>query len=143
MSDDIATIVFAIMLFGHGIAHAVASVNLVGQLGGRVKAGALEVRSWLLPSLSPRTAAALALVFWLPASVGFLVAFPALLDIAIGDWLWQAIVVLASLLSTAGIGLFTAIWPGGEARLRYLHVFLALAMNSIILVTQLVLGWPD
>jgi hypothetical protein len=141
--DGILTVVFAIMLTGHGVAHAVASFHLVGQIGGRVKADALPVGSWLLPNLRPRGAAALALAFWLPASVGFLLSVLPMLDIALASWPWQSIIVASAVLSTLGIAVFTGIWPGGEARLRSLHVGLAMSMNILILVTQLFLGWPD
>jgi hypothetical protein len=141
--DDVLTIIFAIALLGHGVAHAVATSHLFGQLGGRIREAALPVRSWLLPYLSLRAAAGLAIVFWLPASVGFLLGAPAVLDLVLGDLPWSAMIVAAAVLSAVGIGLFSAIWPGGERRLRPLHIFLALAMDAIILVSQLVLGWPE
>ena len=141
--DDILTIVFAIMLAGHGLAHVVASLNLVGQIGGRVKADALPVRSWLLQDLQPRGAAVLALALWLPASVGFLLSVLPMLDIVLESWPWQSIIVASAVLSTMGIAVFTGIWPGGETRLRSLHVGLAMSMNILVFVTQLLLGWPD
>ncbi len=104
---------------------------------------ALTVRTPLLPSLSDRAAAALALVFWLPATIGFFAAVPAMLDLLFGQLAWSAVLVVAAVISSAGIVLFGGIWPGGEARLRALHIFLALGMNAIILVTQLLLGWPE
>ncbi len=81
------------------------------------------------------------MAFWLPASVGFLVAAVSMQGIVLGTWPWSAIMVAAALISSAGVVLFSARWPGGEPRLRPLHIFLALGMNAIILVTQL-LGWP-
>ena len=65
-----------------------------------------------------------------------------MLGLVLGDWPWSTLMVVAALDSTVGIVLFGGIWPGGEARLRVLHVLLAMGMNAIILVTQLVLGWP-
>ena len=141
--EDILEIVFAIAVLGHGVAHALASVNLGRQIGGTVRDEALPVRIPLLPSLSDRAAAAVAMVFWLPATIGFFVAVPAMLDLLFGELAWSAVLVAAALISSAGIALFGAIWPGGEARLRALHIFLALGMNAIILVTQLVLDWPE
>ena len=140
--DDILAVVFAIALIGHGIAHAVATAYLFGQAGGQVKDEADPVRTWLLPNRSERAAAALAIVLWLPATVGFLVAAPAMLDLFFGDLPWSAILVGAALLSAAGLALFRGVWPGGERRLRPLHVFLALGMDAAILVTQLILGGP-
>jgi hypothetical protein len=141
--DGILTIVFAIMLAGHGLAHAVASFWLVRQIGGQVKDDALPVRTWLAPDLQPRWAAAFALAFWLPATVGFLLGVLPMLGIALETWPWQSIIVASGVLSTMGIVVFTAIWPGGEARLRSLHVGLAMVMNILIFITQLFLGWPD
>ena len=141
--EDILEIVFAIAVLGHGLAHAVATINLGRQIGGTVKDGALTVRSPLLPDLSVRAAAALAMAFWLPATIGFFVAVPAMLDLFLGDLAWSAVLAVAALISSAGIALFAGTWPGGEARLRALHIVLALGMNAIILVTQLVLGWPE
>ena len=140
--NDIVTIVFAVALVGHGAAHGVAALNLVRQIGGTVKDEALEVRSWLLPGMSPATAATVALTLWLPASLGFILAAVSMLGIVLAALPWSATMVAAALLSTAGIGLFGGIWPGGERRLRALHILLALGMDAIILVTQLLLGWP-
>ena len=82
------------------------------------------------------------MAFWLPATIGFLVAVPAMLELLFGELDWSMVLVAAAVISSAGLALFGGIWPGGEARLRALHLFLALGMNAIILVTQLVLGWP-
>jgi hypothetical protein len=139
--DDILTLVFAIAVLGHGVAHLVATVNLGRQAAGSGKVEALSVRSWLLPSLSPTTSAAIAILFWLPAAIGFSAAVPLMFGLPTADAPWSAILVGSALLSAAGIGVFSGIWPGGEARLRPLHVFLALGMDAILLVTQL-LGWP-
>ena len=140
--EDILRIVFAIAVLGHGAAHGVATVNLGRQLAGRPKADVLEVRTPILPNASAAVSAALGLVFWLPATVGFIVAVPAMLDLFLTDLPWSAILVASALISTGGIALFTGLWPGGEVRLRVLHVLLAVGMNVIILVTQLVLDWP-
>ena len=138
--DDVLTIVFAIAVLGHGVAHAVATVNLGRQAAGAGNEGAHTVRSRLLPNLSPAAAAALAMAFWLPATIGFIVAVPMMLDIVVADGPWSAMLVGSAILSAAGIGLLGGIWPGGEARLRLLHVFLALSMDAIVVVTQLVLA---
>ncbi|MGD8486907.1 MAG: hypothetical protein PVH07_09750 [Chloroflexota bacterium] len=140
--DDILTVIFAIAVLGHGAAHAVATVNLGRQVAGRPGEGVITVRTPLLPNLSDAASAGLAFVFWLPASLGFIVAVPAMLNLFLDDLPWSATLVAAALISIGGIALFTGIWPGGEARLRVLHVALAVGMDLIIIVTQLVLGWP-
>ncbi len=141
--DDILKLVFGIAVLGHGLAHAVACVNLGRQIGGASREGTLTVRSWLLPNLSPPASALLAMVFWLPATIGFIVAVPLMFGLLIEDAPWSAILAGSAFLSAIGIGLFSGIWPGGEARLRPLHVFLALGMDAILLITQLLLVWPS
>ena len=140
--EDILRIVFAIAVLGHGVAHLAATFNLGRQAVGAPKKGALEVRTPIMRNASAAAAAALGLVFWLPATVGFIIAVPAMMDLFLSDLPWSSILVASALISTGGIALFSGIWPGGEVRLRVLHVSLAVGMNLIILVTQLVLGWP-
>lgn len=140
--EDILEIVFAIAVLGHGAAHAAASFDLGRQVVGKPRQGVLEVRTPILPNLSAAASAALGLVLWLPATVGFILAVPAMMELLLTDLPWSSILVTSAVISTAGVGLFVGVWPGGEARLRALHVLLAVGMNLIILVTQLVLGWP-
>lgn len=141
--DDILKIAFAIATLGHGVAHLVASVYLGRQVGGKMRDDAIAVRTWLLPNLSPPSSAALAMVFWLPASIGFIGAVPLMLGFIAADAPWSAILVGSAVLSAAGIALFGGVWPGGEARLRPLHVFLALGWDAVLLVSQLFLAWPE
>ena len=140
--EDILRIVFAIAVLGHGMAHLVATLNLGRQLAGKPKEGTPEVRTPILRDASATVSGALGLVFWLPATIGFIVAAPAVADLVLAGMPWSAILVASALVSTVGVALFGGIWPGGEPRLRVLHVFLALSMNAITLVTQLVMGWP-
>ena len=140
--DDILKIVFAVATLGHGLAHLAATFNLGRQVGGTTKDNVITVRTWLLPNLSPVHAAALAMAFWLPATIGFIAAVPLMFGFPTADAPWSAVLVGSAILSAVGIGLFSGIWPGGETRLRPLHVFLALGMDAILLITQLFLGWP-
>ena len=107
--EDILTIVFAIAVLGHGLAHAAASFNLGRQLVGRPRKGALEARTPLLASRSAAASAALGLVFWLPATVGFVIAAPAMMDLCLTDLPWSSMLVAAALISIGGMALFTGV----------------------------------
>ena len=140
--EDILKVVFAIAVLGHGVAHLAATFNLGRQAVGSPKEGVLEVRTPVLRNASAAASAALGLVFWLPATLGFIVAVPAMMDLFLTDLPWSSILVASALISTGGIALFSFVWPGGEVRLRAFHVFLVVGMNLIVFATQLVLDWP-
>lgn len=142
LSTGVIKVIIVVALAAHGLAHAIALSGLVQQVGGTVSGSALTVRSWLLPDLGSSAAAALAVPFWLLATVGFFAAAVSFWGIAAPDWPWRQIAVGAALVSTAGIVLFSAIWPGGEEGLRVVHIGAAMAMNLAVLVTQLLLHWP-
>ena len=141
--DDIARIVFAIAVLGHGVAHLVASTNLGRQAVGAPKPDVPETRVLGLGDRPTTLSALVALVFWVPATIGFIAAVPAMMDLLFGDLPWSTMLIVAAVVSTVGVALAGFRWPGGEQRLRPLHVFLALGMNVIILVTQLLLSWPE
>ena len=141
--DDIARIVFAIAVLGHGVAHLAATFNLGRQAAGAPKPDVPEVRIVALDDRPAALSALVALVLWVPATIGFIVAVPAMMDLLWGDLPWSTMLVAAALISIVGVALAGFRWPGGEQRLRPLHVFLALGMDVIILVTQLLLSWPE
>ena len=140
--DDILRIVFAIAVLGHGLAHLVASLNLGRQLAGTPKADVPEARSPILGDRSPSASAALGLVFFVPATILFAVAAPAMAGLFLADLAWPSLLVAGALASIAGVAILAGRWPGGEARLRPLHVSLAIGFDLVILATQLVVGWP-
>ena len=141
--DDILKIVFTVAVLGHGLAHLVASVNLGRQLAGAPKPGVPEALTPILGDRPASASAALGLVFFVPATLLFAVAAPAMAGLFLTDLPWSALLVAGALISIGGVALFTGRWPGGEARLRALHVFLAVGFDVVILVTQLALGWPE
>src|SRR5690606_7857704 len=96
---------------------------------------------WLLPSLSLRTSAAIALVFWLLATVGFIASAMSLSVSLLPTAAWQPLAIAASLVSTLGIVLFSGIWPGAPNRkLAKIDTVIALVLNAAILVVALA-GW--
>ena len=69
MIDYFITGLLALQAFSHGVAF----FALVRDARSEIKPP-LPVRSWLLPSLAPRTAAWMASLFWLLATLGFTMA---------------------------------------------------------------------
>jgi hypothetical protein len=142
LSPTVLRIIIAVALTGHAIAHANALLALVRQATGDVPTTSV-VTSWLLPDLSATTAAALAIPFWLISTIGFAAAAATVWGVLGSGWAWREVAIGAAVVSTLGIVLFSAIWPGGEIGLRALHIALALAMNAAILGSQLLLHWPS
>jgi hypothetical protein len=100
------------------------------------------VRSWLLLPYTTG-AAAIAAVFWLLSTVGFIAASLLFYSSSTSGELWRQLAIGASIVSTIGIALFSGIWPGAPNRsLSNLDTIIALAMNGVILVALLWLQWP-
>ena len=101
------------------------------------------MRSWLLPSLSAKTAAAAAIPFWIVSTLGFLAASASFWGVLLPGDVSRELAVAAAIVSILGIALFTGIWPGSPNQARsILNTCVALTMNIAILVTQLWLHWP-
>ena len=136
MLDLLFTGLFAIQAFSHGVAF----FALIGDARSDDKP-ALPVRSWLLPALSHRTAAWLASIFWLLATLGFVAALMSIWDSLPVGVTWQQLAAAAAVISTLGIVLFSGIWPGAPNRkLSKTDTIIALVINAAILVL-LVVGW--
>jgi hypothetical protein len=115
----------------------------VAQSLGGPSAARVEVRSWLFASLRSNAAAALALPFWLFAIVGFVAAALSFWGVLWPGEAWRPIAVAAAVVSMLGTAFVAGIWPGSPNKARsLLNTSIALAMNAIILVTQLWLRWP-
>ena len=142
MSLDVLRIIIAGALLLHGIAHAVALVATLAQALSAASASKLTIRTWLSPRLKPRSAAVLAIPFWGVSTICFFAAsaaFWGLISIA-G---WRQLAVAGAILSTLGMGLFPATWPGApDLRRSILNTSIALGFNIVILGTQLLLHWP-
>lgn len=136
-------IVITIALLAHGIAHAIASIALLRQMISGPSADVVTVQSWLFPSLEPNLAATVAFPFWLVSALGFLGAAVLFWENGIQDVMWRRMAVVAAVISTAGIFIFSAIWPGTQEDVRLLiHPVVAMIMNIAVLVTQIWLHWP-
>lgn len=125
---------FAIQAFSHGVAF----FALIGDARSDDKP-ALPVRSWLLPALSHRTAAWIACVFWLLATLGFGAALMSIWDSLPIGVTWQQLAAAAAGISTLGIVLFSGIWPGAPNRkLSKNDTVIALLINAALLILLLV-----
>ena len=120
-----------LQVFSHGMA-SIALVKDVRQAEGRP---AVPLRSWLLPSLSIKAAAAIASVFWILATVGFLAAALSFTGTLLPADVWRQLAAAACIISTLGIVLFSGIWPGAPNRkLAQIDTAIALVINVVLLV---------
>ena len=137
MIELFLTGVLALQAFSHGVAF----FALLRDARSDIKP-ALPVRSWLLPSLTTRTAAWMASPFWLLATLGFATAAISVWDNRLPGVTWQQVAAAAATISTLGIALFSGIWPGAPNRkLSKIDPIIALVINAAVLVL-LLLGWP-
>ena len=137
MSIQTIRLIIGGVLFFHGIAH-------VGPIGAYIwirsrpadpTEGWVAARSWLLPSLAPNTATAVASVFWVLSIIGFVTAALSFWGFLVPGELWRGIAIASALVSTLGIVFFFRTWP-------MFNTLAALAVNGAVLVTQLWLHWP-
>jgi hypothetical protein len=143
MSDHVIKILIAGALLLHGLAHGRAFIALVIDALRSQSEPAVPVSSWLLPSLSTRATAGIASPFWLLSTLGFIGAALAFWGTIIPGELWRTLAVSSSIISSAGMVLFSGIWPGApDRRLSNVDTVIAAVMNAAILVLLLVFGWP-
>ena len=143
MSEQTIKILVTAVLFLQGVAHGRAFFALLYQSMGRLPASWLPVRSWLLPSLSAKTVAGVASIFWLLSTLGFLAMGLSYWGLLLPPDLWSQLAVPSAIISTLGIILISGIWPGAPNRqLAILDTVIALIVNIAILVAQLWLHWP-
>jgi hypothetical protein len=143
ISDQVIRVLIAGALLLHGIAHAIALAAVVGQTLRGPSASRVPIRSWLMSFLRPKTAAMLALPFWTFSTATFLAASASFWGILLPGLAWRQLALVGSAVSIAGVALFSGVWPGSPgARRSALNTAVALAMDLVILGTQLWLRWP-
>ena len=135
MSVSMIRLLIAGALLVHGLGHvgalgALAWVGRGGDAGGWRRA-----RTWLLPSLPPRTATAIACVFWALSLIGFVAAAMSFWGLLLPAPAWRSLALISACISGLGIVLFFGTWP-------MFNTLAALAMNIAVLVTQLWAHWP-
>jgi hypothetical protein len=129
------------VLLIQAVSHGVATYALIKDASQMESQPPVPVRTWLLPSLSLRISAIIALVFWLLATAGFTAAALSSTGSLLPADIGQPLAIAASAVSTLGIVLFSGIWPGAPNRkLAKIDTVIALILNAAILVLALV-GW--
>jgi hypothetical protein len=141
MSPQTIKFIITAVLFLHGLAHGNAFLALLRQAGGSTPV--LPIRSWLIPSLSSRAAAIIGGIFWLLSTIGFIAAALSFWGALLAGLDWRQIAILSAIISTAGIALFSGIWPGAPSRrLSNLDTVIALVVNFAVFVMLLWMQWP-
>jgi hypothetical protein len=141
MSPEIFRILIAGALFLQAFSHGVAFFALLKDATRSKGQPPLPVRSWLLPSLAPKTAAWLASLFWLLATVGFVATAVIFWETTLPGETWRLLAGASALISTLGIALFSGIWPGAPNRkLSNIDTGIALGIDVVLLLLLLV-GW--
>jgi hypothetical protein len=135
MSVETIRILIAAVLLLHGLGHVGAMVALAVVGRGLSTGPWRAARSWLWPSLPPQAATAVAFVFWLLSAAGFVASAMSFWGVLIPGDLWRQLAVASSIVSIVGIAVFFGIWP-------LFNTLAALAVNIIVLVTQLWTHWP-
>jgi len=135
MSDQTAKVLISGVLLVHGLGHggALAALIWIALRPGTNTSGRVAARSWLFPSLRPKTAAIVASAFWIVSLVGFVATVLALWLVP-GD-AWRMLAVGSAIVSTVGIALFFGTWP-------IFNTLAALVVNIAVLAGLLWLGWP-
>jgi hypothetical protein len=144
LSDATIRDLIAAGLLVDALAHAIAAATLLRQSGRRSPPPRVPMRYWLYPSLAPGRTALIALPFWTVSAAGFALAALAFWGTAVPAAAWRTLAVASAAVSLSGIALFSGIWPGSASRRRStLKVLVALAANAAVLVSLLVLHWPE
>jgi len=143
LSPDLIRILITASLLLHGVAHAKAFFALLADAATAGTRNAVPVRAWIVPSLSVRASALVAVPFWLTSALGFVVASLAFWGIVPGGTAWRQVAVVSAIVSAVGIIAFSGIWPGAPSR-RYsaLDTAIAMVVNATTLALLLGFGWP-
>jgi hypothetical protein len=142
MSPNVLKVIIAGALLLHGIAHGIALAATVAQALSGPPSSRPPVRTWLSGTLNPRSTAIVGLPFWGVSTICFLAACAAFWGL-IAPTMWRQLAVLGAAISTLGIALFPATWPGSpDPKRSLLNSAIALGFNIVILASQLWLRWP-
>ena len=138
MSPDLTKAVIAGILLLHGFGHggALGALLWIGFRPGDETGGWKAARSWILPSIPPEAATGIASAFWILSLIGFVAAALAFLGIVLPTDAWPTIAVGSAIVSLTGTVFVFGTWPP-------FNTVAALAVNLAVLVTQLVVHWPQ
>lgn len=124
----------ALLIHGLGHGGALGALAWIGRFGEKDTGGWHAARSWLFPSLDPRTATATASLFWIASMIGFVAASLSFWGVLVPAEAWRYLAVIA-FVSAIGILLFFGTWPT-------FNMLAALGMNIAVLIALLWLRWP-
>lgn len=135
MSPENIQLVIGGVLLLQGVSHGKALFDLFAVVTGRDGGATLPVRIWLLPSLTRQSSALIAGIFWLLATVGFVVAsLGAWGTIDLGD-AWMPLAGLSAIISTLGIVLVAGTWPAAHnKKFSNADTIIALVINAAIII---------
>lgn len=122
MSGQTLRLLIAGALFVHAVGHALGFW--------------MPPSSWILPNVSESTLRIVSRIFWILSVAGFLASFLGFLGFIVPVAWWRSLAVVFAFVSLLGLFLFWNTWP-------LFNLLGAVSMNIILLVTQLVLDWPD
>jgi hypothetical protein len=143
MSPQTIKIIITAILLLQGVAHGRAFFCLAATAGGGDSKVWIPVHSWLFPKASKKTAAAIAGVFWLLATLGFIAAGLGFWGLLLPGAYWRQLALLSAIISTLGTALFSGIWPGApDTRLSTIDTIISLVVNGAVILAVLVLQWP-
>jgi hypothetical protein len=143
MSSTLLLAIVAIVLFGHGIGHAMGIIPALGILDLSGSEQSLlrnwSSDSWVLTDLLGDTVARVVCIgLYLAALVGFIGATLALLGWGVPREWWRPLALVS-----AGISLVALVLFWNALILLFPHKIGALAVNGVTLVGLLVLDWPS
>ena len=141
MNPQLIKIIVSGAIFLHGVAHAIALVALIRQAAAGPSDAYLTVRTWL--DLRPKTAALLALPFWLVSTFCFFASALSIWEVLFSATVWRQLALIGAVVSFVGSLVFRGIWPGAASRARSnLNTGIAVAFNLVILAALLIFNWP-
>ena len=143
MSPETIKIIITAVLLLHGVAHGRAFFCLAATAGGGGSQVWIPVQSWLFPKAAKKTAAGIAAIFWLLATLGFIAAALGFWGLILPGEYWRQLALVSAVISTLGTVIFSGIWPGApDRRLSTLDTAISLVINVVVVVALAILQWP-
>lgn len=134
MSGTTLRAIIAIVLFGHGVGHAMGIIPALRD----VKVGSWSSRSWLLTDLlGDSLSRILCIILYGAALIGFVAAALGLMGWTVPHDSWRTLAVASAVISLVAVGLY---WNG--LILLFPHKIGAIGVDIGVLVCLIVLNWP-
>ena len=134
MSGATLRAIIAIILFGHGVGHAMGVIPALRE----VNVGNWSSRSWLLSDLlGEGLSRAVCIILYGAALIGFVAAALGLLGWVVPHDSWRTLAIVSAVISLVAVGLY---WNG--LILLFPHKIGAIGVDIAVLVCLIVLNWP-